>query len=142
MIIEDKTVITEREDELLTTVIECRKQQSEAAMRIKEAKKELVKLAQHKVGEIANIIIKGRTKNIGSTWRPNYVMQPDKQVEAVLTKVEAEISPYCDRQLYYQYTLKPVKKDGGISQKAIYIREDDTVEWTGAIHKDYKEAEE
>lgn len=138
---EDKPVITERENELLTTVIECRKQQSEAAMRIKEARIELSKFAQHKVGEIANIIIKGRTKNIGSTWRPNYVMQSDKQVEAVLTKVEAEISPYGDRQLYYQYTLKPVKKDGGISQKAIYIREDDTVEWTGVIHKDYKEAE-
>jgi hypothetical protein len=69
-------------------------------------------------------------------------MQPDKQVDAVLTKVEADVSFYGDSKLYYQYTLKPVKKDGGISQKAIYIREDDTVEWTGAIHKDYKEAEE
>ena len=141
MIIEDKTVITERESELLATIVENRKQQSEAAMRIKDAKTELAKLAPHKVGEIANIIVKGRTKNTGSTWHPKYVMQPDKQVEAVLTKVEAEISPYCDRQLYYQYTLKPVKKDGGISQKAIYIREDDTVEWTGVIHKDYKDAE-
>jgi hypothetical protein len=139
---EDKTFITEREKELLATIVECRKQQSEAAMRIKEARTELAKLAPHKVGEVANIIIKGRSKNTGGWLHPKFVMQPDKQVEAVLTKVEAEISPYCDRQLYYQYTLKPVKKDGGISQKAIYIREDDTVEWTGVIHKDYKEDEE
>ena len=68
-------------------------------------------------------------------------MQPDKQVDAVLTEVEADVSFYGDSKLYYQYTLKPVKKDGGISQKAIYIREDDTVEWTGVIHKDYKETE-
>lgn len=137
---EDKTVITERENELLTTVIECRKQQSEAAMRIKEARIELSKFAPHKVGEIANVIIKGKSINNGTMWRPNYVMQPDKQVDAVLTKVEAEVDSY-NNKLYYQYTLKPVKKDGGVSQKAIYIREDDTVEWTGVIHKDYKEAE-
>lgn len=139
--IEDKTVITERENELSATVIECRKQICEATMRIKEAKTELAKLAPHKVGEIANIIIKGRSKNTGSAWRPNFVMQPDKQVEAVLTKVEADVNHSGNSKLYYQYTLKPVKKDGGISQKAIYLREMDTVEWTGVIHKDYKEAE-
>lgn len=137
---EDKTVITDRENELLTTVIECRKQQSEAAMRIKEARIELAKFAPHKVGEIANIVIKGKNKNMGTTWRPNFVMQPDKQVEAVLTKVEAEIDSYSNK-LYYQYTLKPVKKDGGVSQNAIYPRGNDAVEWTGVIHKDYKEAE-
>jgi len=139
--IEDKVVITERESELLATIVENRKQICEATMRIKDAKTELAKLAPHKVGEIANIIVKGRTKNTGSTWHPKYEMQPDKQVEAVLTKVEAEISSYGDSQLYYQYTLKPVKKDGGISQNAIWLRGNDTVEWTGVIHKDYKEAE-
>ena len=138
---EDKTVITEREEELLATIIECRKQICEATMRIKEAKGELAKLAPHKVGEIANIIIKGRSKNTGGCLHPKFVMQPDKQVDAVLTKVEAEVNSY-NNKLCYHYTLKPVKKDGGISQKAIYIREDDTVEWTGVIHKDYKEAEE
>lgn len=137
---EDKTVITEREEELLATIVECRKQICEATMRIKEARTEMAKLAPHKVGEIANIIIKGRSKNKGSSWHPNFVMQPDKQVEAVLTKVEAEVGS-CSNKLYYQYTLKPVKKDGGVSQNAIYLRENDTVEWTGVIHKDYKEAE-
>ena len=66
MIIEDKTVITERESELLATIVENRKQICEATMRIKDAKTELAKLAPHKVGEIANIIVKGRTKNTGS----------------------------------------------------------------------------
>ena len=141
MIIEDKTVITERESELLATIVENRKQICEATMRIKDAKTELAKLAPHKVGEIANIIVKGRTKNTGSTWHPNYVMQPDKQIEAVLTKVEAEIGSYGDSQLSYLYTLKHVKKDGGISQNAIWLRGNDTVEWTGVIHKDYKETE-
>lgn len=138
--IEDKVVITEREGELLATIVENRKQICEATMRIKEARTELAKLAPHKVGEVANIIIKGRSKNNGGWLHPKFVMLPDKQVDAVLTKVEAEVDSY-NNKLYYQYTLKPVKKDGGISQKAIYIREDDTVEWTGVIHKDYKEAE-
>lgn len=138
---EDKTVITDRENELLTTIIECRKQMCEATMRIKEAKIELAKFAPHKVGEIANIIIKGKEKNKGTMWNPHYVRMPDKQVEVVLTKVEAETSSFGKSKLYYQYTLKPVKKDGGISQNAIYPREMDTVEWTGVIHKDYKEAE-
>lgn len=138
--IEDKIVITERENKLVETVIECRKKICEATMLIKETKKELAKLAPHKVGEIANIIIKGRSKNVGSTWHPNLVMQPDKQIEAVLTKVEAEIDSY-NNNLYYQYTIKPVKKDGGISQNCIWLRSNDTVEWTGVIHKDYKESE-
>lgn len=138
---EDKTVITERENELITTVVEFRKQICDATMRIKEAKAELAKLAPHKVGEIACIIIKGREKNVGTHWRPKLVMQPDKKVEAVLTKVEAEISSCGNGKLYYNYTLKPIKKDGGISQNAIYPHENDTFEWTGVIHKDYKEAE-
>lgn len=138
---EDKTVITERDEELLATIIECRKQICEATMRIKETKIELAKSAPHKVGEICNIIKKGRNKNMGTSWHPNYVMQPDKQVEAVLTKVEAEVKTYDASNLYYKYTLKPVKKDGGVSQNAIFLRENDTVEWTGVIHNDYKEAE-
>lgn len=137
--IEDKTVITEREEELLATIAEYRKQQSEAVMRIKEARTELAKFAPHKVGEIACIIIKGEKKNVGSHWQPKFVMQPDKKVEAVITKVE--VDGYSDSKLYYRYTLKPIKKDGGISQNAIYPRDKDAVGWTGIIHKDYKETE-
>ena len=139
--LEDKSVITDRENIFLTTVVECRKQICDATMRIKEAKAELTKLAPHKVGEIVNIVVKGKNKNIGTMWKPNFVMLPDKKVEAVLTKVEAEISSCGNSKLYYHYTLKPVKKDGGISKNAIWLRGNDAVEWTGVIHKDYKETE-
>ena len=136
--IEDKAVITDRENNFLTTIIECRKQICEATMRIKEAKTELTKLAPHKVGEIVNIVVKGKNKNVGTMWKPNFVVLPDKQVEAVLTNIEAEVGSYENINLYYRYTFKPIKKDGGISQHAISPRGKDTVEWNGVIHKDYK----
>lgn len=131
--------MTDREDVLVRTIKAYRKQQSEAAKHIKEAKAELAKLAPHKVGEIAKWVVKGRQKRVGGTiWHPKLEQQPDKEVVAVLTKVEAEVDSICNLGLHYHYEFKPLKKDGGISQNSVYPHGVD-VEWTGDIHESYKE---
>lgn len=130
--------MTDREDVLVRTIKAYREQQSEAAKRIKEAKVELAKLAPHKVGEIVKWVEKGRRKRVGGTiWHPKFEQQPDKEVVAVLTKVEAEIDTTFDREPRYYYEFKPIKKDGGISQNAVCPPKD--IEWTGEIHESYKE---
>lgn len=129
--------MTDKEDKLLRTIKAYREQQSEAAKRIKEAKAELVLLAPHKVGEIVKWVEKGRQKRVGGTiWHPKYEQQPDKEVVAVLTKVEAEVSTICDTGLYYHYEFKPIKKDGGVSLNNVCPPKD--YEWTGEVHKDYE----
>lgn len=131
--------MTDREEVLVRTINAYREQQSEAAKHIKEAKAELTKLAPHKVGEIVKWVVKGRQKRVGGTiWHPKYEQQPDKEVVAVLTKVEAEVGTICNTELYYHYEFKPIKKDGGISQNQVYPRAED-VEWTGEIYESYKE---
>lgn len=130
--------MTDREDVLVRTIKAYREQQSEAAKHIKEAKAELVKLAPHKVGEIVKWLVKGRQKRVGgSFWHPEYEQLPDKEVVAVLTKVEAEVSFICGLDLHYHYEFNPIKKDGGISQNRVYPRAED-VEWTGEVHESYK----
>lgn len=132
--------MTDKEDKLVRTIKAYREQLSEAAKRIKEAKDELAKLAPHKVGEIVKWVVKGRQKRVGGTiWHPKYEQQPDKEVVAVLTKVEAEVDTICGLGLHYHYEFKPIKKDGGISQNSVYPRGIDNVEWTGDIHESYKE---
>lgn len=131
--------MTDREDVLVRTIKAYREQQSEAAKHIKEAKAELAKLAPHKVGEIVKWVVKGRQKRVGGTiWHPKYEQQPDKEVVAVLTKVEAEVDTICDTGLHYHYEFKPIKKDGGISQNSVYPRGIE-LEWTGEIYESYKE---
>lgn len=135
---EDKTVISERENELIATIIECRKQLCEATMRIKTESAELAKLAPHKEGEIVTWVEKGKTKNVGNHWNPIYKQLPDKNIEAVLTNVEANIDTSRQHtRLSYTYTFKPIKKDGSVSQNQIYSYGKDIV-WTGRIHKDFK----
>lgn len=130
--------MTDREDVLVRTIKAYREQQSEAAKRIKEAKAELVLLAPHKVGEIVKWVEKGRQKRVGGTfWHPKYEQQLDKEVVAVLTKVEAEINTTFDREPRYYYEFKTIKKDGGVSQNSVYPRGE--LEWTGEIHESYKE---
>ena len=131
--------MTDKEDKLVRTIKAYREQLSEAAKRIKEAKDELAKLAPHKVGEIVKWVVKGRQKRVGGTiWHPKYERQPDKEVVAVLTKVEAEVDTICDTGLHYHYEFKPIKKDGGISQNSVYPRGIE-LEWTGEIYESYKE---
>ena len=130
--------MTDREDVLVRTIKAYREQQSEAAKHIKEAKAELAKLAPHKVGEIVKWVVKGRQKRVGgSIWYPKLEQQPDKEVVAVLVKVEAEVNTIS--WLHYHYEFKPIKKDGGISQNSVYPRVLEELEWTGEIYESYKE---
>jgi hypothetical protein len=130
--------MTDREEKLLRTIKAYREQQSEAAKHIKEAKAELAKLAPHKVGEIVKWVVKGRQKRVGgSIWYPKFEQQPDKEVVAVLVKVEAEVNTISG--LHYHYEFKPIKKDGGISQNSVYPRVLQELEWTGEIYESYNE---
>lgn len=130
--------MTDKEEKLVRTIKAYREQQSEAAKRIKKAKDELALLAPHKVGEIVKWVEKGRQRRVGGTiWHPKFEQQPDKEVVAVLTKVEAEINTTFDREPRYYYKFKPLKKDGGISQNSVYPRGE--LEWTGEIYESYKE---
>jgi hypothetical protein len=131
--------MTDREDVLVRTIKAYREQQSEAAKHIKEAKAELAKLAPHKVGEIVKWVVKGRQKRVGGTiWHPKYEQQPDKEVVAVLTKVEAEVDSVYKLCLHYHYEFKPLKKDGGIGHNSVYPRGTE-LEWTGEIYESYKD---
>ena len=128
--------MTDREDVLVRTIKAYREKQSEVAKRIKEAKAELAKLAPHKVGEIVKWVVKGRQKRVGGTiWNPKFEQQPDKEVVAVLTKVEADVYGL---DLHYHYEFKPLKKDGGVSQNSVYPHGLE-LEWTGDVHESYKE---
>lgn len=130
--------MTDKEDKLIRTIKAYRQQQSEAAKRIKEAKAELAKLAPHKVGEIVKWVVKGRQKRVGgSIWNPKYEQLPDKEVVAVLTKVEAEVDYIYALGLHYHYEFKPLKKDGGVSLNLVYPHGLE-LEWTGEIHESYK----
>ena len=94
---------------------------------------------EHKVGEIIKWIEKGKRKNVGNYFHPIWETLPDVEHVAVLTKITPSIQVWSDGSVSFSWKLefKPIKKDGGISMNTCYVNED-KIEWTGDIHKDYQ----
>lgn len=96
-------------------------------------KERMANLAPHKVGELITWHETGRTKNEGTTWKPKFVNLPDRDVSAVLNKVDVYVSPQGDVEFKYSFVL--LKKDGTPSCNTIYPRHGYT--WTGKHVKIY-----
>lgn len=126
------------EDELIQKYYDHKNAEAREKRNAEETLERLALLAPHKKGEIIRWKETGRTKNVGTTWHPNRIALPDMEREAVLVKVTAKINTFFrSKDVDYDYEFSPIKNDGGISQNHVYPRSD--FEWTGEIHKDYKE---
>lgn len=113
--------------------------------RLKEKKesilKEIALTYEHKLGEIVKWTETGRLKNAGSWAHPQLVRLPDVEHIAVLTKIEPLIWLFESKVSFsWRTEFRPIKKDGGISANRVVVN-NDKIEWTGDIHKNYQNKE-
>jgi hypothetical protein len=123
-------------EELIKKYCEYKDKIDELEMKKRNTIAELAKMAEHKVGEIVQWTETERRKNVGTTWRPQYVDLPDIVHKAVVTWVNVHISSIYN-SVDFTYEFRRIKNDGSISQTNCYPRRD--IVWTGEIHEDYKD---
>ena len=125
-------------EELINSYVQHDKAEREEKEQKKLILKELEKLAPHKVGEIVTWNEKTTRRSGGTMWNPEYETKAIEKA-AVLTSVDPRIHIWSDGDVRfdYNYSFKPIKKDGAISHNHVYVRGND-ITWTGDIHYSYR----
>ena len=128
--------MTQKEQELVDKYVAFKKAEDEACRNAMETRRELSKLAPHKVGEIIKWQEVKRERVGGSLWKPIYKDLPPVEKTAVLSRVTANVMLFGENALYYKYEFRSIKKDGFLSQNN--ARPFSDYEWTGEMYNEPK----